>query len=390
MDPTPVGAGASSPSRGVHPRGALRALLSELDDRQIHATPRAVAVALWTFTNHKGGSWPSQRRLARMTGRCERTVRSAVKALETAGVIRREVPELRYRRARGATTVYRLLAGDAPPMTSTAPTTPPPSPSPELAAAMRSLAALVAAPPPELVFLPPVPLDLDGVADDNQGLDLVEPLDLDGDGPRGGDSKRFGVLDLVEPLDLDGVADDNQGLDLVAHKEPAGTPPTPALDLVAVDVPEAHEEPAVEPLDLDAPEAPPSPEEPTVEPLVELAAPEAPPPLVEPAVEPLDLRAADAPITGNGCRTRVPTYSETSLLARAEAPRRPSPRAARPPRPATYPTAARRSPAAPFRPLRLPTALPPPEEPRGAPEEPRRSPALAALLARCVALARRH
>lgn len=339
MEPTPIGAGASSPSRGVHPRGALRALLSELDDRQIHATPRAVAVALWTFTNHKGGSWPSQRRLARLTGRCERTVRSAVKVLETAGVIRREVPELRYRRARHATTVYRLLAGDAPPMTSTAPTTPPPSPSPELAAAMRSLAALVPAPPPELVFLPPVPLDLDGAADDNQALDLVAA-----DAPE-------------EPL--------------VGHKEPGEAPAAPA----------AHEEPAVAPLDLDAPALPP---------LVAADAPEAPPSPEEPAEEPLDLRAADAPITGNGCRTRVPTPSEPSFLARAEAPRRPSPRAARPPRPATYPTAARRSPVAPFRPLRLPTALPPPEEPRGAPEEPRRSPALAALLARCVALARRH
>ncbi len=359
MEATAHPAVASSGLRGVHPRGALRALLSELDDRQIHATPRAVAVALWTFTNHKGGSWPSQRRLARLTGRCERTVRSAVKVLETAGVIRREVPELRYRRARHATTVYRLLAGDAPPMTSTAPTTPPPSPSPELAAAVRSLAALVAAPPPELVFLPPVPLDLDGAADDNQALDLVEPLDLDG-----------------AP-----AADDNQALDLVAHKEPAGTPATPALDLVAADAPEAHEEPAVEPLDLDAP---------ALSPLVAADAPEAPPSPEEPTVEPLDLRAADAPITGNGCRTRVPTYSETSLSARAEAPRRPSPRAARPPRPATYPTAARRSPAAPFRPLRLPAALPPPEEPGGAPPEPRQSPALAALLARCAALARRH
>ena len=366
MEATAHPAVASSGLRGVHPRGALRALLSELDDRQIHATPRAVAVALWTFSNHKGGSWPSQRRLARLTGRCERTVRSAVKVLETAGVIRREVPELRYRRARGATTVYRLLAGDAPPMTSTAPTTPPPSPSPELAAAVRSLAALVAAPPPELVFLPPVPLDLDnqaldldGAADDNQALDLVEPLDLDG-----------------TP-----TADDNQALDLVAHKEPAGTPAAPALDLVAVDVSEAHEEPAVAPLDLDAPALPP---------LVAAAAPEAPPSPEEPAEEPLDLRAADAPITGNGCRTRVPTSSETSLSARAAAPGRPSPRAARSPRPAPYPAPARRSPAAPFRPLRLPTALPPPEEPRGAPEEPRRSPALAALLARCVALARRH
>ena len=63
---------------------------------------------------------------------------------------------------------------------------------------------------------------------------------------------------------------------------------------------------------------------------------------------------------------------------------------ARPPRPAPYPTAARRSPAAPFRPLRLPAALPPPEEPAGAPQEPRRSPTLAALIARCAALARRH
>ena len=70
----------------------------------------------------------------------EVTLRTPV-ALEAMRLIRREVPELRYRRARGATTVYRLCAGDAPPMTSTAPTTPPPSPSPELAAALRAVAA---------------------------------------------------------------------------------------------------------------------------------------------------------------------------------------------------------------------------------------------------------
>lgn len=116
MEATALPAVASSGLRGVHPRGALRALFSDLDERGIHATPRAVAAALWSFTNANGGCWPSQRRLARMTGRCERTVRSAVKALEAAGVIVRRVPDLRMRRVRHATTAYRLLVGDAPPL----------------------------------------------------------------------------------------------------------------------------------------------------------------------------------------------------------------------------------------------------------------------------------
>jgi hypothetical protein len=105
----------------------LRDLFTDLDSRGIHATPRAVATALWSFANANGGAWPSQVRLARMTGRCVRTVRSAVRELEAAGVIVRQVPPLRMRRARHATTVYRLLAGDAPPFVPAAlPSVPPP------------------------------------------------------------------------------------------------------------------------------------------------------------------------------------------------------------------------------------------------------------------------
>lgn len=142
MDPTLTGAGASSPSRGVHPRRALRDLFTDLDSRGIHATPRAVAVALWSHANANGGAWPSQRRLARMTGRCVRTVGSAVRELEAAGVIVRQVPELRLRRARHATTVYRLLAGDAPPFVPSVP--PLVEPPADLVAAVGRVAALVA------------------------------------------------------------------------------------------------------------------------------------------------------------------------------------------------------------------------------------------------------
>lgn len=166
--------------RGAHPRRALRDLFSDLDARGIHATPRAVAVAIWSHANASGGCWPSQRRLARMTGRCERTVRSAVRALEAAGVILRRVPDLRMRRVRHATTVYRLLVGDAPPLG--AQRAEPPAVLVDAAARVAALVArdheetpldLVADPePPSVEFLPPEAVELDGVP---EMVDAVQP-----------------------------------------------------------------------------------------------------------------------------------------------------------------------------------------------------------------------
>ena len=334
MEATALPAVASSGLRGMHPRGALRALLNELDTRHVHATPRAVAVALWTFTNRHGGSWPSQKRLARLTGRCERTVRSAVKALEGAGVILRAVPELRQRRTRRATTVYRLLAGDAPPPTAApvAPATPLPL---DLAATIDRVAALVAAPPPELVFLPPEPLNL-------------------------------AVAELAEHLATEHLATEHLATEHLATEEPAGATATPSPDLAAADAPEAHEEPAPKPLNLAAAELAitgngcrtrePTPTEPFR--LAREATPDVPPP---------------------------------ALAARAEPNRQTSH-----PHPLA---ASRRSLPAPRRRLAAPAALSPPALPReslpGAartarlpPDVP--PPALAALFARCAALVRRR
>jgi hypothetical protein len=105
----------------MHPRGALRALLIELDVRGLAATPRAVAVALWTHADPCGRCWPSQTTLARLVGRCERTVRAAVKALEAAGVLLRDVPALRERRTRRRTTAYRFTVGSWLPVSARVP-----------------------------------------------------------------------------------------------------------------------------------------------------------------------------------------------------------------------------------------------------------------------------
>lgn len=94
-----------------HPRAHLRELLRALDDRGLGASARAVAVALWTHCDPVGRSWPSQQTIARLVGRGERTVRAAVKSLEAARVILRDVPRLDDRRRCRRTTVYRFVVG---------------------------------------------------------------------------------------------------------------------------------------------------------------------------------------------------------------------------------------------------------------------------------------
>jgi len=87
-------------------------------------TDAAVLAALWTHADRHGGCWPSQRRLATLTGRCERTVRTSVQRLSALGLIVRAVPAPASRRwgwtdpttgkRRGSrrSTVY-TLTGDA-------------------------------------------------------------------------------------------------------------------------------------------------------------------------------------------------------------------------------------------------------------------------------------
>lgn len=107
----------------------------ELGARGVDATPRAIFAALWSFTDSRGRAWPSQETLARVTGRCVRTVRASVIALERAGAIVRDVPDLRERRRRRRTTAYLLrpLAPAPSPTGSPPPSSSPPrtAPSPE-------------------------------------------------------------------------------------------------------------------------------------------------------------------------------------------------------------------------------------------------------------------
>ena len=341
MDPTLSGAGASSPSRGAHPRRALRDLLSELDSRGIHATPRAVATALWSFTNAAGGSWPSQRRLAKMTGRCVRTVGAAVRELEAAGVIVRQVPELRLRRARHATTVYRLLVADAPPFVPSVPPSVPPSP--ELVDVTDRLAALVARPiaseaAPELVDVSPVepPADAPELVDVTEAAAPSSPA----------------LPGLLVAVDLDGVPE------LVDAVRP-GAHPLETSTGVGFAVEDSAELPSA---DLDG----------------------------VPPCEPPDDGTEAAPFTGNGCRTRETSNLRTADL-RAHATTAAAP-VDRPPRrrPPPPPTPRR---GCPVRAFVVPPAVSTLSTPTtGVPGAPARSPppALAAAAARCAALTRRR
>ena len=360
MDPTLSGAGASSPSRGAHPRRALRDLFTDLDSRGIHATPRAVAAALWSFTNANGGSWPSQRRLARMTGRCERTVRSAVRELESAGVIVRQVPELRLRRARHATTVYRLLVADAPPFVPSVPPSVPPSP--ELVDVTDRLAALVARPiaseaAPELVDVSPVepPADAPELVDVTEAA-APSPPALPGlvavaadQSPADPESPLVEFLPgLLVAVDLDGVHE------LVDAVRP-GAHPLETSTGVGFAVEDSAELPSA---DLDG----------------------------VPPCEPPDA----VPITGNGCRTRETSNLRTADL-RAHATTAAAP-VDRPPRrrPPPPPTPRRGCPVRAFVvPPAVSTLSPPTTGVAGAPAR-SPPPALAAAAARCAALTRRR
>ena len=120
---TPDGARKPAASRPP-PRAELRAVLERAQLVGATGTDAAVLAALWTHADRHGGCWPSQRRLATLTGRCERTVRTSVQRLAALGMIVRAVPAPASRRwgwtdpttgkRRGGrrSTVY-TLTGDA-------------------------------------------------------------------------------------------------------------------------------------------------------------------------------------------------------------------------------------------------------------------------------------
>ena len=169
------------------PRAELRAVLERAQLVGATGTDAAILAALWTHADRHGGCWPSQRRLATLTGRCERTVRTSVQRLAALGLIVRAVPAPASRRwgwtdpttgkRRGGrrSTVY-TLTGDAsreprPVATIGADA----EPSPEIVAAVARVeaahaAALARLDAPELLWCGDDAVDL-VLADD--AVDLV-------------------------------------------------------------------------------------------------------------------------------------------------------------------------------------------------------------------------
>ncbi len=184
----PTGA-RNTPTPRPPPRAELRAVLERAQLVGATDSDSAVLAALWTHADKHGGCWPSQRRLATLTGRCERTVRTSVQRLAALGLIVRAVPEPASRRwgwtdpatgkRRGSrrTTVY-TLTGDAsreprPVATIGADA----EPSPELVAAVARVeaahaAAVARADAPELLWGDVETVDL-VVADDAVDLALA-------------------------------------------------------------------------------------------------------------------------------------------------------------------------------------------------------------------------
>ena len=287
-------------------------------------------------------------------------MRSAVRELEAAGVILRRVPDLRMRRVRHATTVYRLLVGDAPPLSAQRA-----EPPAVLVDAAARVAALVGRDLEEPDEMPAAP-----IARAPEAVEFVVPLDLAAD-------PEPPLVEFLPPeaVDLDGVPE------LVDAIQPGARPIETSTGKGF-----AREDSAYLPsADLDG-----APRE-----LVD-ATPEEPP-LVVPVVE----REEPPAITGNGCRIReTPNTPTAELRARAVddaaalvvpvgrlrgAPRRLHRPAPLPPRggpvrafvvPAAASTRAAPSATAAEPPTRSTATTPPP--------------ALAAAAARCAALARRR
>ena len=160
------------------PRAELRAVMERAQLVGATGTDAAVLAALWTHADRHGGCWPSQARLAALTGRCERTVRTSVQRLAALGLIVRAVPAPSSRRwgwtdpttgkRRGArrSTVY-TLTGDASREPRTVATIGADAePSPELVAAVARVeaahaAALARIDAPELLWGDVVDLAVD-------------------------------------------------------------------------------------------------------------------------------------------------------------------------------------------------------------------------------------
>lgn len=169
--------GPSTPT-AMHPRADLRALLARLGAMGVPPTPRAVAVALWTHADPCGRCWPSQVTLARLTGRCERTVRDAVKILERVGVLLRDVPDLRERRRCRRTTAYRFTVGSWRSPSVMPSTAAPPSAHPvEVPHGLTSATAAPAAPAAPPVEVSPAACAVEAEGAPVERVDPVTPVE---------------------------------------------------------------------------------------------------------------------------------------------------------------------------------------------------------------------
>ena len=202
MDTAPA-AVSSSPSHRPPPRAELRALIERAVQAGATGTDVAVLAALWTHADRHGGAWPSQCRLARLTRRCERTVRTSVQRLDALGVVVRSVPSPGARRwgwtdpATGErrwsrrSTVYVIAADEAREPRPMAAPGASAEPAPELIEAAARVAAAIARArardddTPELLWgeaadvaldeLDPAPTAGDQGGDQGDALDELDP-----------------------------------------------------------------------------------------------------------------------------------------------------------------------------------------------------------------------
>lgn len=175
------------------PRAELRAVLERAQLVGATGTDAAILAALWSHADRHGGCWPSQRRLATLTGRCERTVRTSVQRLAALGLIVRAVPVPSSRRwgwtdpttgkRRGArrSTVYTLVGDVTREPRTVATIGADTEPSPEITAAVARVeaahaAALARADAPTLTWGDVEAVDL--VVEAVVAGDVAAPVDL--------------------------------------------------------------------------------------------------------------------------------------------------------------------------------------------------------------------
>ena len=314
----------NTPTPRPPPRAELRAVLERAQLVGATGTDTAVLAALWTHADRHGGCWPSQARLAALTGRCERTVRTSVQRLSALGLIVRAVPapsSRRWgwtdpatgkRRSSRRTTTYTLTCDVTREPRPAATIGANAEPSPDITMAIARVeaahaAAVARADAPELLWC---------------GVDVVDLAVADA------------AVDLV-------VADDVAELELVTGAPSVGDPPAAFLMAPVM--------PVVVPV--------------VVEPASYLRGPFVPPVDRQrlPPKRPDRNQSARARATATAATVRtIPVLGfSVGAIARAQIPRSPV-RAVDPPRPATVRAVADEPPqTATAAPQRAPDGLPP-------------------------------